>query len=400
VADNITLIQLAPSLALLAFGATFAVFAVAGVSREASRMFAVAYLLGATVFTLDLISGDRDGFIDRLVLASLYTADAAFTVFGIFKLYDRQPPRLLIVLIAMLTVASYAATRLMTDAMLLRVFMINAGNGFLMLLALKALGGRIRGRIDYLLAIVFSVYVAQFFFRPFLTYLSHEGSSDGAVSLVTYISALQMVVGAFAILLGALTMLKLVLDHNHKALQSESGTQLQEHSDWKSFEQQAAERFRTSDFINETQALIIADVDGLKRMAEAQGADAAEVAVARLDALFRSAATKDRLAARLGDGAFVLVLRGERIADAMAVAEVLRASFAKTDSRASFGVVVRKRGEALASLLERADAALYLAKSRGGDAVSCDTDAQVAGLREALNLLGRRRYAEPSRKVA
>ena len=121
---------------------------------------------------------------------------------------------------------------------------------------------------------------------------------------------------------------------------------------------------------------------------------------ASLEALVCDAVTRTELAARMDDGAFAFVVRAERIEDAMRVAETMRVSFAKTGARASFGVAAHAPGETLADLLERADAALYLAKGAGGDAVFCDTDAQVAGLREALNLLGRRRYAAPPRKVA
>jgi GGDEF domain-containing protein len=398
--NTISLVQALPPLAFLVFGVAFATLAVAGVSRGSSGLFAIGYVLAAGVFALDAASAESDSFVDRIILNGLYTLIAALIAFAIFARYERKAPRALIVSIAVLTMALYGATRLVSDSMVLRVFIVNAGTGVLMLLCFPAMSGRLRGVVDHLMAIVFAIYTAQFFFRPLLTFLMHEGAANGVAEHVAYISGLQIVVGVFAILLGVLTWVSMLLAHREKTRRSPFSEQTSVLANFDVFVEAARRLFRSSDLLGETPTLIIADINGLGRIRESQGAEAAEGAVAALEALIRASAVDRRTFARMDAGVFAIILPFEGASEAMRVAEGLRAEFAKTGASASFGVATRQPHEDFADLLERADAALYLAKSIGGGQVICDTDAQVAGLREALNLLGRRRYAEAPRKVA
>ena len=178
--QGITFIQAAPTLAFLAFSVAFAALYAMGVSRRAAGLFSLAYLLGALAFALEMMPRAEETFTDRTIINGLYTLVSGFTVFAIFARYERKPPRALIASIAALTMLAYAAACFATGASLLRASVINAGNGLLLLVAFPALGGRLRGTVDQLLAIVFAIFIAQFFFRPVLTYLLHDGAVSGA----------------------------------------------------------------------------------------------------------------------------------------------------------------------------------------------------------------------------
>ncbi len=124
-------------------------------------------------------------------------------------------------------------------------------------------------------------------------------------------------------------------------------------------------------------ALLLADVDHFKRINDGHGHAVGDEVLRLVARCLRETLRESDFCARFGGEEFVVLLPETDAAGAAAVAEKLRAAVAALRPApvgrvtASFGAVAScgTEGEPAALLLERADAALYRAKSRGRDRV-------------------------------
>lgn len=126
-------------------------------------------------------------------------------------------------------------------------------------------------------------------------------------------------------------------------------------------------------------ALMI-DVDHFKRVNDQYGHDAGDEALVWLGSHLRVEARASDLVGRLGGEEFVMLLPGTRLAEALVLAERLRATVAATPAdlgggiewplTISVGVAERRPGDTeVRSLLRRADDAMYEAKRAGRNRV-------------------------------
>lgn len=126
-------------------------------------------------------------------------------------------------------------------------------------------------------------------------------------------------------------------------------------------------------------ALMI-DVDHFKRVNDQYGHDAGDEALVWLGSHLRVEARASDLVGRLGGEEFVMLLPGTRLAEALVLAERLRATVAATPAdlgggiewplTISVGVAERRPGDTeVRSLLRRADDAMYEAKRSGRNRV-------------------------------
>jgi len=123
-------------------------------------------------------------------------------------------------------------------------------------------------------------------------------------------------------------------------------------------------------------ALMICDIDHFKRFNDRFGHGAGDRALVAFGRLLRDATRRSDVAARYGGEEFVLLLPHTGEAEALELAERLRAQLAAgalegtpAPLTASFGVAALRRGESGSDLLRRADRALYRAKRAGRDRV-------------------------------
>lgn len=122
-------------------------------------------------------------------------------------------------------------------------------------------------------------------------------------------------------------------------------------------------------------SVLMIDVDHFKKINDTAGHDAGDRALIALCDLFKAQCRPDDVLARWGGEEFVLILDGRDLAQATQVAEDLRREVhAATlggigDVTISVGAAQVHPGEALATLLERADKALYAAKDQGRNCV-------------------------------
>ncbi|MCW2967841.1 MAG: sensor diguanylate cyclase, partial [Solirubrobacteraceae bacterium] len=115
-------------------------------------------------------------------------------------------------------------------------------------------------------------------------------------------------------------------------------------------------------------ALALIDLDGFKSLNDRLGHQAGDRVLHACSAAWQAQLRHGDLLARLGGDEFGVLLPGCSPADALGLAERLRA--ATQEATASIGVACWEPGEAVDDLMGRADAALYEAKAAGRDRVA------------------------------
>lgn len=133
-----------------------------------------------------------------------------------------------------------------------------------------------------------------------------------------------------------------------------------------------AERARTD---SEPLSVILFDIDHFKAINDEHGHSAGDRVLQRISAIIDRRIRGQDLAIRWGGEEFVVVLRDTALDGAVNVAESLRGILAKTsfideiEATISAGVAELAHGESVAALVERADEAMYAAKSGGRNRV-------------------------------
>jgi diguanylate cyclase len=133
-------------------------------------------------------------------------------------------------------------------------------------------------------------------------------------------------------------------------------------------------------------ALLMVDIDHFKRFNDTYGHPVGDLVLKLVAAKLAERALPPRIAARYGGEEFALLLPGSDLAEAVELAEGIRAEVAdrevvlKSDGRKlgtvtlSIGVAALGPGEPADRFLARADAALYRAKEKGRNRVERATD--------------------------
>jgi two-component system, cell cycle response regulator len=134
---------------------------------------------------------------------------------------------------------------------------------------------------------------------------------------------------------------------------------------------------------NDCLSVILLDVDHFKHINDKRGHAAGDMVLAAVGKLLIAALRTCDIVARWGGEEFVLVLPSTSLSGAELVAERVRELMENAEIKdgngdaipvtASFGVAGYALGETLEQVIDRADRAMYLAKSGGRNRVICDT---------------------------
>ncbi len=137
--------------------------------------------------------------------------------------------------------------------------------------------------------------------------------------------------------------------------------------------------FETTTARAESRAVLLVDLDHFKAINDRHGHPAGDEVLRRFVAIARETLRPGDAVARLGGEEFVLLLCAADRESAMSHAEMLRALVERRPvdwngvpvaATVSIGVAAIARGEALPSAIERADHALYLAKTAGRNRIA------------------------------
>jgi two-component system cell cycle response regulator len=133
---------------------------------------------------------------------------------------------------------------------------------------------------------------------------------------------------------------------------------------------------------NEALSVILLDVDHFKHINDKRGHAAGDLVLSAVGKLLNGSLRTCDIVARWGGEEFVLVLPSTSLERAEDVAERVRAELASATIvdgngdavpvTASFGVAAYSGAETLEQVIDRADRAMYLAKSGGRNRVVCD----------------------------
>ena len=127
--------------------------------------------------------------------------------------------------------------------------------------------------------------------------------------------------------------------------------------------------------------LLFLDLDRFKQLNDLHGHTAGDAALMSLARVMRSDMGVQDLLGRYGGEEFVAVLPGRDLESALSIArricedlQALRIPLGSADDvlTANIGIARLRRGDNIQALIERADQAMYLAKSAGGNGVSAD----------------------------
>jgi diguanylate cyclase len=147
-------------------------------------------------------------------------------------------------------------------------------------------------------------------------------------------------------------------------------------------------------------AVLFIDIDHFKSINDLHGHALGDHVLRTVGALIRESIKGRDIAARLGGEEFVVLLTDTTIAGAWVVGEQLRDATARCPLRRpdglpidrvtmSIGVAMANVDEAVGTLVERADAAMYRAKRSGRDCMTCAESASDA----SRNVVPERRHS-------
>ena len=165
----------------------------------------------------------------------------------------------------------------------------------------------------------------------------------------------------------------------------------------RSLSKHAARELEESERLGTSLAIVEIDLDHFKSINDTYGHGAGDAVLCAFVDLTKEHLRGRDVIARTGGEEFVLLLPDTNTEDAARIAEKLRHSFEQMrvhyDGRmivatASFGVAERQRGESLATMMKRADALLYRAKSEGRNRVAAE---EVSSRRPVLVDIGKQR---------
>ena len=150
----------------------------------------------------------------------------------------------------------------------------------------------------------------------------------------------------------------------------------------KAFDQGLARACADADASGAPLTLAVLDIDHFKRFNDTWGHQTGDQVIRFVASIIRRSGASPRLPARYGGEEFALVLPGERAAVGAAALEAIRIEVGSRSLKRrstdedlgavtlSVGLAERRLGESPASLVERADAALYISKRSGRNCVT------------------------------
>ncbi len=247
-------------------------------------------------------------------------------------------------------------------------FALMAGIGGVLVLTTR--GKRIA---DWALSAVLLVASVQFLLKSLLAATITTGSDVASYITSTYAQISQTAGAIISLLLGLSLLMILGRAYVHAAVKSARFDALSGLKTRSLFHEEADLSLRQA---NGPFCLVLCDLDHFKHINDHYGHGAGDEVIARFGRLLKEVAGEAGICGRIGGEEFAVLLRPCEAPGAEVFVGGVQASLAQcrfsmlpehVQVSASFGIAAVGRGEALVSVMRRADFALYAAKNGGRD---------------------------------
>ncbi|WP_027799860.1 GGDEF domain-containing protein [Paraburkholderia dilworthii] len=324
--------------------------------------------------------------LNALISAAFYVASTQLLAEGILRraaLHFRLTTHALIFTLVMggMYYFSYVAPNL-----LVRIYILNLSAGLLMLFCAAQFRKRCNGRtINRILFWVLVICGASFFIRTPLTVLQPLPRSTAPFGQTIFWVFLQLSLALMGAVLGLVLLAVAMSDVIDRLVLERDFDSLTETLNRRAFERLALHRI--ADTKSYPLALIAFDIDNFKSINDRYGHAAGDAVLREFGAILRAAVRDKDVVGRIGGEEFVLLLPAADGAFAYRIAERLRtvlesSRFEQIDATlrvtTSAGIARYRSGEAVATMLARADHLLYAAKRAGRNRVIAESSGQTS----------------------
>lgn len=252
--------------------------------------------------------------------------------------------------------------------------------------------------LHFLLAALYAVTALHFLGKPFLAKALGPGDRLEDYVTTTYALLSQASTGVLLLASGMVLLLIIAQKAIADSLLASVTDQLTGLANRRGFEERAVETIKLAARQDAPVSLAIFDLDHFKSVNDMFGHEVGDRVIVDFAELLREVSPEDALVARQGGEEFVMLLEGATERTIALHAERIRVGAAtaqrpgRPSPTVSVGCAERKKGETLAGLMRRADAALYRAKHDGRDRVCVAEISELhPNLTSMLRLVGQRR---------
>jgi len=337
--------------------------------------FGVAYVIGEFVIPF---TSSAD-LVNVLSSTSMVVALVLLNV-GLARRYKVRPPVLFLGLTLLLSVGVFILTVGMARDSMVRNFLYQAPYFSMQVVgAWIVLSSRSRQLIDLALASFLGMTALHYFSKPFASFLLGGPGATPQDYISTSYAMFSQSMGTVFVLATALILMALLVSDLLRDVTTRSVTDpLSGLLNRRGFEEKLAETMAKRGPEGPPLSLVFIDLDRFKSINDTFGHAAGDRVIEKFADILRETSAGLHVVGRVGGEEYAVALSHCNTATAQLFAESVRATFAETEVEgfpagqrfsASFGVATLERGEKPFALLERADAALYEAKSAGRNCV-------------------------------
>lgn len=348
---------------------------------------AAAIALFCLAATSQILFIPSDGALNALFSGALYTASTFATMEAMLRRSGKSigwllPAAGFAVIMAVLWYFCYVA-----PSLIIRIYVQNFGYGLLLLYAALRLSDLRFGRpIDRIVFWVFLAFALHFFPRTLTTLGLSAPPGGQAFAATTFWITLQITLAMSGVALALTLLAAAMIDRMDDLKADRDADPLTGLLNRRGLDERGARHM--ADAGAWPVSLIVCDIDHFKRVNDSYGHIEGDRVLQAFAIILAGSIRKGDIAARIGGEEFVVLMRNAGAADALALAERIRAALASGRPlseagppaiTASFGVAEARPDELLWQLVARADTVLYQAKSAGRDRIAvCGNVSEVA----------------------
>ena len=363
------------------FCATFVAIAIQAPHFRSARWFAAAYALGAVYSILEfVIPAVPDARLAGFLAHAAFLTAVMLLDIGLARHYGLAVPRTLLAVAFGLSLVVSALIIDMPRDWLLRLIAYQAPFAVMQAIGVTiVLRAARRTVIDNLLAVILGFNALYYLSKPLMARLTGGPGASSQDYLGTAYAMVSQATGAVLVVaMGLLLLAMLIADALREATERSETDPLSGLLNRRGFEQRLADSIARREANGLPTALVLADLDHFKQVNDSYGHAVGDRLIVEFATAMRRVASGHHIVARIGGEEFAAVLPGSNLAAGRLFAEAVRAAYAEAAPAhvpggvrctASFGVAEFGTGDIAASIMERADAALYAAKRGGRDAV-------------------------------